>query len=293
MRYAAHRPGPPLRDHVDYFWSLSDLPGHARECIVPSGTIELVINLHEDRFRIYDPATGRERRFRGAIASGCYGAAFEIDTRAHAHVLGVHFKPGGAAALLGVAPGALADAHVGLDDLWGPGAMALRERLCEAESLRSRFELLEQMLIDRLPDRPSRRPVVSAALAQLDQPATEVGHVAKTLGLSRRRFIELFTEDVGMRPKRYAMVRRLQRSLALATGTPSGDWARIAVASGYFDQAHLCRDWKELTGLPPGELLRLRGVEVKENHVALSVGVKSVQYASAPRKYVSSKGGTP
>lgn len=282
VRYLAHQPGPPLGGVVDSLWLLSDAPGHGRERIVPSGTIELVINLREDEFRIYEPVTGRERRFRGAIASGCYSAAFEIDTRAHSLVVGVHFKPGGAALLLGVPPGNLANDHVGLDDLWGPSATELRERLCAAPGLQQRIELLEQALIARLPDRPHRRPAVSAGLAELDNPGVEVGHVAGVLGLSRRRFIEVFTDDVGMTPKRYSMVRRFQRALALAIRRPSVALVQIALECGYFDQAHLCRDWVEFTGMSPGAFLALRAIRVKENHVALpAAGFKSVQDASA------------
>jgi AraC-like DNA-binding protein len=281
----AHQPRPPLGDVVDYLWSLSDVPGHARERIVPTGTIELVINLHEDEFRIYEPIAGGERWFRGAIASGCYSAAFEIDTRAHALVIGIHFKPGAAARLLGVPPGALANAHVDLDDLWGHSATVLRERLCAEPNSSRRFELLEQVLIARMAGRPHRRPAVSAGLAELERPGAVVGQVVGSLGLSRRRFIEVFTEEVGMTPKRYSMVRRFQRAFALASRSVSAGWARIALESGYCDQAHLCRDWAELTGLSPSEFLALRGIRVKENHVALpEVGVKSIQYASAPRQ---------
>lgn len=237
-----------------------------RERIVPSGTIELVINLHADEFRIF---AGHEHRFRGAIASGCYSRAFEIDTRAHTHVLGVHFKPGGAARLLGVPPGALADAHVGLDDLWGRSATELRERLCAAPTSRQRIDLLEQALIARLPNRPYPRAAVSVALFELEQPGIEVGQVCRALGLSRRRFIEIFSEDVGMPPKRYSMVRRFQRALAVALRSPSAAWARIALECGYCDQAHLCRDWVALTGVSPAEFVGLRGIPVKENHVAV------------------------
>lgn len=283
MRYLVHQPGPLLSGFVDSLWLLSDAPGHGRERIVPSETIELVFNLHQDEFRIYEPVTGRERVFPGAIASGCYGRAFEIDTRAHALVLGVHFKPGGASHLLGAPPGKLINAHIGLDDIWGRSATELRERLCAATSLRQRIELVEQALISRLSDRPCRRPAVRAGLAELDHTGVEVGDVAAVVGLSRRRFIEVFTEDVGMTPKRYSMVRRFQRALALASRSPSSPWTRIALDCGYFDHAHLCRDWAEFTGMSPGEFLALRAVPVKEHHVALpQVGVKSVQDVSHP-----------
>jgi AraC-like DNA-binding protein len=269
MRYLVHQPGPQLRSFVDSLWLLSDAPEHRRERIVPSGTVELVINLHEDDFRIYDPVSGKERRFRGAIVSGCYSAGFDIDTRAHSLVLGVHFNPGGAGSVLGVPPGKLANRHVGLDDLWGENATELRERLCAAPSVQQRLELLDQALVARLPDRPQRRLAVSAGLAELDHPGVEVGHLARELDLSRRRFIEVFTEDVGMTPKRYSMVRRFQRALARALQSPPTAWVQIALECGYFDQAHLCRDWAKFTGMSPGEYLAMRATRVKENHVAL------------------------
>jgi AraC-like DNA-binding protein len=284
VRYFARCPGPPLDDVIECFWALSDAPGHARELIVPTGTIELVINLQADAFRIFDPA-GNEHGFRGAIASGCYSNAFGFDASAHALIVGAHFKPAGAARLLGAPPGALANAHAGLDDLWGSReASELRERLCAAPTARRRIDLLEQALIARLPDDPYPRRAVTTAVEKLDQPGVNVGAVARDLGLSRRRFIEIFSEDVGMPPKRYSMVRRFQHALAMSLQGTSADWARIAVVCGYYDQAHLCRDWAELTGVSPAELVRLRAVPAKDNHVALpEPGVKSVQYASAPR----------
>ncbi len=285
MRYVARRPRAPLGDHVEHLWCLSDAPAHARERIVPSGTIELVVNLHEDAFRIYEPATGHQRRYRGIMVSGCYSTAFEIETRAHARILGAHFKPGGAARLLGVPAGLLADTHVALDDLWGQSAIELRARLCNEPSIPRALELLEQALNGRLPGTARPRTAVEAALAQLEGPGIEVGDVSAMLGLSRRRFIEVFTRDVGMAPKRYAKVRRFQRALALAGRTPTAAWARLALDTGYFDQAHLCRDWAELTGLSPNKLLGLRAIEVKENHVALPTpGVKSVQSSLPTRK---------
>lgn len=280
MHHLVHRPGPLLGAFVDCLWLQTGAPRHARERIVPSGTVELVFNLHADEFRIYEPLTGTERRFRGAIASGCYSKAFEFDTRAHVLAIGVHFKPGGAASVLGAPPGELADAHVSLDDLWGQGVSELRERLCAAADSGQRFDFLEAALIERIRGRGPRRPAVGAGLAELEQAGVEVASVAEMCGLSRRRFIEVFTEDVGMTPKRYARVRRFQRALALASRSPSPAWARLALETGYFDQAHLCRDWAAFTGMSPSEYLKWRSIRVKENHVALPDGGS---HSSKPR----------
>src|SRR5437773_12190327 len=127
MLYLVRPPAPPLSPFVANLWCLSDAPSHAHEYILPTGTLEIVINLHEDELRIYDTLdTERCRRFSGAVVSGAYGAFFGIDTQEHASVIAVHFKPGGAMKFLGVPPGELADEHVDLETLWGPGARVLR-----------------------------------------------------------------------------------------------------------------------------------------------------------------------
>ena len=116
---------------------------------------------------------------------------------------------------------------------------------------------------------PDMRGEVAFALGRLGSPGVEVGDVARHVQLSHRRFIELFTERVGTTPKRYSRVRRFQRALGLVNGHGAPAWAQVALDCGYFDQAHLCRDWAEFTGLSPAEFWRLRSVPVKENHVAL------------------------
>src|SRR5262249_42525923 len=136
----SYAPAPPLGEFVDSLWLFADSPPHARERIVPSGTLELVINLCEDEIRIYDSATAdRYRRFPGPVVSGAYRHSFVIDTREHASIIGVHFKPGGASPFLGIPAEELTDAHVDLEALWGPCAKELHERLCDAGSPARRF----------------------------------------------------------------------------------------------------------------------------------------------------------
>jgi len=207
MVYAAHTPAPPLAELVEYFWALSDVPPHARERILPSGTLELVVNLNEDEFRIYDRLhPERFRRLSGAIVSGAYGGYFVIDTLEHASVIGVHFKPGGAPAVLGIPAGALADAHADLQTLWGLGAVELRGRLCAATAS-ERVHILEKALVDRLSRRLKRHGAVRFALEHLGLDGASVSSVAKSVQLSHRRLIELFTGEVGMTPKLFGRVR--------------------------------------------------------------------------------------
>jgi hypothetical protein len=96
-----YTPTGPLGDFVECLWLLSNSPAHSREQIAPSGAIDLKINLHENEHRIYDPAQPeRSERFSGAVVSGTHSGPFVIDPRELVSVMGVHFRPGGAAALV-------------------------------------------------------------------------------------------------------------------------------------------------------------------------------------------------
>jgi AraC-like DNA-binding protein len=253
------RPGPPLARFIEYFWALQDVPLHARGRLVPSGTLDLVVNLHEDRMQVDDPRDGTCRVYSGAVAAGAYGRFIALDNRAAvSSVVGVHFRPGGALPFMGAPPGELADRHVDLELLWGRRpATELRERLCAATTSTERFTLMESALRSRLSaDVPGHR-AVPFALRQLARPGRTVGDVAASLELSRRRFIEVFTSEVGMAPKLLSRVLRFRRACELARRAEPPTWAQLALACGYFDQSHLINEAREFAGTTPVELIRV------------------------------------
>jgi AraC-like DNA-binding protein len=268
MLYLTHVPALPLRDCIEYLWLLSDAPSHGKELIVPTGTLELAINLHEDEIRVYEPRSSTQfRRFSGMVVSGAYSRPFKIDTAVHTLMMGVHFRPGGAFPFLRMSAGDLADMHIDADELWGRRASLLRERLCSAATHAERFAILEDAV--KALRASDSRPAVRFAVAQFMNGGIDVRDVVNGLGLSHRRFVEVFTREVGMTPKLFCRVRRFQRILTAARMSPSPEWARLGADAGYFDQPHLIRDFSAFCGMPPTQYLRSPIEAVKESHVAL------------------------
>ena len=272
MKYVSKSPNDPLSDFVERLWQINDSPAHFRERIVPSGTVELVINLHEDKFRIYNSVRPELcKRFSGAIVSGTYSSPFVIDARQHAYVVGVHFRPGGAYPFLGAPATELADTHVDLETLWGHSARKLRERLCAAQGPTERFHMLEQTLLEHLFRPMEHHYAVRFALRAFlgaDREQT-VRELAQKVGLSHRRFIQVFAREVGLSPKLFCRVRRFQQTLSLARKTEAPNWSQLAWEGGYFDQAHLIHDFRLFANLSPTEYVRQRSSPVMENHVPL------------------------
>jgi AraC-like DNA-binding protein len=177
--------------------------------------------------------------------------------------VGAQLRPGTAELLLGVPALDLAGRHTPLDALWGRFADELRERLAAAADPQRRLEIFEAALLARLPRVRAIHPAVAHALAQFAA-GDDVAGVVDDVGYSHRRFIALFRGAVGLSPKRYCRVQRLQRAIARL---PTRSLAEVALDAGYSDQAHLSREFRELAGVSPGEYRAL--VPAPSNHVPI------------------------
>lgn len=263
---------PPLDTFVERLWLVSDAPAHSKERIAASGTIDLGINLHENEFRIYDPARPeRYKRFSGALVSGAHSGPYVIDPRDLVSVIGVRFKPGGAFPFLGTPASELADAHVDLETLWGTSAVELRDRLCEAKTPAERFNLLEKALVAHLFRPLERHYAVRFALDTFGRADSglAIRDVARDAGLSQRRFIQLFAREVGLSPKLFCRIRRFRQALETVRHTAAPNWARVAADCGYYDQSHLIHDFRFFSSLSPTEFVRQRSDCVMQNNATL------------------------
>lgn len=151
MRYIRQPPTVALRDSVDHLWCIADGPTYPAERILPTGTTELVINLAVDTIAIAN--SQGTQCLSGVVVSGPYTRPFDIDAREHTAMVGVHFKPGGVRAALGISAHELVDSHIDLDAMWNGAAADLRSEICETQSITQRLAIVERNLLARLSGR--------------------------------------------------------------------------------------------------------------------------------------------
>lgn len=173
----------------------------------------------------------------------------------------IDLTPLGARALLGMPMAELTNRVVDLRDLLGRRAEELVERLHDAPAPEQRFLLLDAVLARRLTEAQSPHPVLVEAWSRLhrDHGRTEIAALAHELGWSRRHLATRFREEIGLPPKTYARVLRFERAAALLARDDGARFAEIAYDCGYYDQAHLNRDFRQFAGTSPGDYVgRLR-----------------------------------
>lgn len=252
-------PDPVLRPFIKMLWAADEVEGRTgRERVVPTGAMHVVIRLSETPLRVYedvDDLVGRS--FAHAVVGGVRLTSYVREVAPPVRTVGAQLHPGAAPLLLGVPADELAHGHTALEDLWGaPIIGRVREQLLETASLEERLRVFEALLMSRRPSVRGIHPLVAHALTRFAEDA-DVGVVVRESGYSHRTFIAQFRHVVGLPPKSYTRVYRLQKVLREWAAAPQRSWAQLASEAGYSDQAHLTREFRELVGVPPREYRKL------------------------------------
>jgi AraC-like DNA-binding protein len=265
MVFRTYQPGEPLSQFVEMFWFFSGggLP-HRKERVLPDGSAELVINLDDvprKRFDRENPM--RFETVRRSWISGTQPEFIVIDVMPQATMMGVHFKPGGLAPFVSWPAGELSGQLIELDVLCGRAANDLRDELLEVSGVHAKFRCLEQFLLRHAQRSLCADPLVDWAIQVLlrEPAAATVARVAGSAGLSHKHFIDRFRAVVGLSPKRFCRIRRFQRALTDLRARREVDWADVACACGYYDQAHFIHDFRGFSGLTPTGYLQQWGAD--------------------------------
>ncbi|HTQ12255.1 MAG TPA: AraC family transcriptional regulator [Rhizomicrobium sp.] len=261
MKYQTHVPAPPLDRFVENLWYWEgDAPGHAKDTIMASGRMGILINLKHDALSWYDGERfATKNRLKGIALCGTHSRAFAINAW-QPHMMGAQFRPGGSFPFFRPPARAFEDMHLSLEEVWGRDAERLHQRLVQAPTPEDKFAILEAALIAFAVRGFARHPAVEMALARLSRRRpVSVAALAAEAEMSHKKFIRLFAEEVGFTPKLYLRVARFQRVLAKIFAAPRVDWGDAVEQGGYFDQSHFIRDFREFSGFTPTEYLIRRG----------------------------------
>jgi len=283
-------PGEPLRRYVAGYtgYRQRGLPP-ARHRGLPSPYLTLIFTLDEPLTIEAHPDRGQPPGEFGTLLGGLHSVPALITHAGAQSGIQVALRPLGARALLGLPAGELADLDVPAEAVLGGVCVELRDRIRLAAGWPERFAVLDEILLRRAaeadalspdalrsgalgPDAVS--PEVSWAWRRLlrDGGALRVSVLAAGTGWSGRHLTSRFRAEIGLTPKAAARVIRFDRARKLlvrnlASTTADAGYrlahhrlapyrlADLAADCGYFDQAHLAREFRALAGCPPSQWL--------------------------------------
>jgi AraC-like DNA-binding protein len=216
---------------------------------LPSPALTLVISLGPPTALASTPDPKQPPEAFDALVGGLHTTPAVITYGTEMAGIQLDLTPQGSRDLLGMPAGALPRAVLHLEDVLGRDGCELHERLRDASDWAARFDLLAAALRGR-----SRRAIPAAldhAWRLLVGTQTTVDGVAREVGYSRRHLNDRFTTEFGLTPKQAARVARFDRSRLTLQACPATPLAAVAAACGFYDQAHMAREWNDFAGVPP------------------------------------------
>jgi AraC-like DNA-binding protein len=259
--HCRRRPAEPLRPYVAHYtgYRQRGVPP-ARHRGLPSPFLTLIITLDEPLVMLAHPDPRQPPGNFGTLLGGLHSAPALITHDGAQSGIQVALRPVGARALLGLPAGELAEVDLPAEAVLGGACTELQARMVAAISWPERFAILDEILLRRARIARSPAPEVAWAWRQLlaSGGTVRIADLAAGTGWSGRHLTSRFRTEIGLTPKAAARVIRFDRARHLLIRHAVEDGYRLAdlaAACGYFDQAHLAREFRSLAGCPPSQWL--------------------------------------
>jgi AraC-like DNA-binding protein len=256
--YVRRLPAPPLRPLVAWYSGYRQTglrPGQHRG--LPSPYLTLILTLDEPLSLAAQPDPRQTPGEYDAVVGGLHTSPVLITQQGRQSGMQLALSPLGARALLGLPAGELTGVVVDVADVLGPIAHEMHERVRTAATWSERFAVLDELLLQHARLEHSVSAEVAQAWRRLlgTGGTVAVSDLAREVGWSSRHLGNRFHVEVGLTPKAAARVVRFDRARWLlqrrVVALHQPRLADLAVASGYYDQAHLDREFRALAGCSP------------------------------------------
>ncbi len=260
MLYSEHPPHPTLTRLIRCIWVFEATPddGPAEiQRIVPDGCPEMVLHYGDHCQEIESGgALKRQSRF---VFAGQLSQPLLLQPGSRAGMIGIRLQPNGARAFLGLSMHKATDVRLDLTDVWAHDGAALIEAVGNAENTAVRLQLVAQFLqrkFAQMRKQSDNTVAHGVALLQSSGGYISIDNLADHCGLSSRQLERRFLGEVGIPPRLLASIFRFRRVFDLLEQHDTGRWVSAAIGAGYFDQAHMIRDFKRFAGQQPQAFYR-------------------------------------
>lgn len=245
---------PSLRSYVKLICTMDCDEGtdnnHVR--VLPDTCVELFLNYTSTPIAIIG-----DELYKRSIVSFRMSRPMDIQMRKGAGCLAICFYPGMAYKFFHLPMQMLTDTNTALSDVWKDLAKEIEDKLTSAPDNETRVFIVQNYLLRQL-SLGKNDLQVTHCLQQMQGAAGSISlsKLTNDTGISQRHLSRKFQEYIGLSPKEYLRVYRFIQSLSQLKKYPECSLTEIACKSGYYDQAHFNRDYKNYAGCTPGELAR-------------------------------------
>jgi len=190
-----------------------------------------------------------------AWISGQQTSYYDLALQGSYKLFSIVFTPAGFMMFSKHAPAELEDKQIPLNLLMPDKAAEWTEKIESAASFQEQQSISEQYLFKAIEKNAQsglfERLNKGIQMASFSNNPVEVNTLASEVCYSRKQLERIFRQHVGTSPKQFLRTLRFQKAIHLFAQHPEISFTTLSYGCGYFDQSHMIREFKLLSGLTP------------------------------------------
>lgn len=272
MKAETSRPAPPFyREYpvtgplsrvVEAVWTAESetAPFRVRQTVIPDGTVNWIFNFGDPYALYVDEMLAPRSCAAASLIAGVRSHSCHFEVTGRLGLLGIRFRPGGLYPLIPCPASDLTDQIIVAEVIFGDRVRRLESRLFDGRGDADRVRVIEQTLL-ALTSRRRVKPQIQRAIDAVvrSRGLISVGQLADELELGYKGLERGFQRAVGLTPKVLARTIRMLFTAHEALHRKT-TWTSIAAGHGFYDQAHLIAEMKQIVGTTPGAFTGERSV---------------------------------
>ncbi|GEM_PF-3071774 len=254
-----HIPAYPLRHLVHSILCYEGYSGVSDfEMLLPDGCPRLIITLDDGpRFMMVNSGEDKvQSRLPRSWITGLFHQPLIYRSERNASTVSIQFEAHGLAPLFTLSAEEVTNQIVEAELIDKAGISELREQLILCKSFRERIHQIELFFLRRL-SQTGYEPGLAASIMESEGfDATTLKSLSTEYRFSQKHIISEFKKSVGITPKKLQIVQKINNAIRLLAEQEDLAPAQVALACGFYDQAHFIKSFKEVTGMTPGSYMK-------------------------------------
>ncbi len=251
-------PSTGLKKYIKSYIILEDSEGlirNRRMSIFPSGHMEMIIN-YGDEVIFEHPYEFVLKNAQGYLGGQIMGPVFYRST-ASFKILSVIFKPAGVFHLFHIPQDEFTNYKIKLDLIFGSEFIELIGRLCEAGTHNEIINIVDKYFVSLNSDQSVKSVLISEATRIIEKKGGiyNIGDLSEELDVNIKTLERHFRKIIGISPKEFSRIIRFNRVFNLLNTNRNIDVMDALLSSGFYDQSHFIRQFKQFTHLNPSDFL--------------------------------------
>jgi AraC-like DNA-binding protein len=274
------KPSEKLKPYIEFFWTGKfniNAHGLFSQRVIPNGYVELIIHLSDFHCELLQGLDFSPSPDYTII--GLFTAPYDVHFRNTVDVFGIRFKPEGIFHLFNLPAVEIQSDFADMESFTRAQFREFTSQIKEMKTNEEMIALTEKYFMKNLDHSKLNLYYLNhaAEMIRMTKGMISIEQLSSRVFISRRQLEREFKQKLGLSPKSYMRIARLNEVNRQIQNGKRFQLTEIAYNCGYVDQAHFIKDFKYFTGETPNLFVKEQDKFIINPNMAEMSGIDKIE----------------